>query len=380
MNFGWFLQNMVYEAVKDLEAQDPASNDIPAGCTRAGCSNPGAHSKCLDCLGSDYLCDSCMLRSHGHIPLHQILKRWENGGFARVDLKSIGMHILLGHPGCLACVTEPHFIILDTDKPHDVAIDFCDCGVGGTCAAQLVAARLYPSSYEQPRSAITFRMVMAANADRSSRPPSPASNCNLLQQEGSGQVGRKDKYPFGQTTSNTALTAMNNKGDDDWAIDFGNLFEAYRRDADARKLEPNNVNDLIPAGEPQSWDDPSWQGGREVSPPSFLEFTPMRLTHVDGQQMETEWASMVYMHDVVAERVEMPAEMRQNLEYNDYLRNKRHKFTREERKHNDAMWNQRRLAHLKKCKQAALRSARRTSTSTTVPPVPSPRHGVNFNS
>ncbi|KAJ7036393.1 hypothetical protein C8F04DRAFT_1257957 [Mycena alexandri] len=357
MNFGWFLQDMVYEAVKDLEAQDPASNDIPAGCTRAGCSNPGAHSKCLDCLGSDYLCDSCMLRSHGHIPLHQILKRWENGGFARVDLKSIGMHILLGHPGCLARVTEPHFIILDTDKPHDVAIDFCDCGVGGTRAAQLVAARLYPSSYERPRSAITFRMVMAANADRSSRPPSPASNCSDVRfcssKGGRARSGAKTNIHL--TTSNTALTAMNNKGDDDWAIDFGNLFEAYRRDTDARKLEPNNVNDLIPAGEPQSWDDPSWQGGREVSPPSFLEFTPMHLTHVDGQQMETEWASMVYMHDVVAERVEMPAEMRQNLEYNDYLRNKRHKFTREERKHNDAMWNQRRLAHLKKCKQAALK-------------------------
>ncbi|KAJ7033051.1 hypothetical protein C8F04DRAFT_932267, partial [Mycena alexandri] len=114
--------------------------------------------KCLDCVGGGYLCDACMLRSHQRVPLHQIL-RWENGGFSRVDLKTIGMRIPLGHPGCVARAIEQHFIIVDTDKPHNVAIAFCDCGVGGTRAAQLVAARLYPSSYERPRAAITFRMV-----------------------------------------------------------------------------------------------------------------------------------------------------------------------------------------------------------------------------
>ncbi|KAJ7022489.1 hypothetical protein C8F04DRAFT_884063, partial [Mycena alexandri] len=119
--------------------------------------NP-ARCRCLECFDAQYLCIRCMLQSHRQVPLHQIL-HWENGQSSRVGLKSIGMCIPLGHPSCEMRLSEPHFIIMDTDRPHDVAIDFCGCGVAGSPSGQLVAARLYPATYERPRAAISFRMV-----------------------------------------------------------------------------------------------------------------------------------------------------------------------------------------------------------------------------
>ncbi|KAJ7026194.1 hypothetical protein C8F04DRAFT_896763, partial [Mycena alexandri] len=116
--------------------------------------------RCLDCHAAEFICDNCMLQSHAHIPLHQI-QRYHNGRFSTVGLKNIGMRIALTHLPCDPCpipVPENHFIIVDTDRAHNVAIDFCGCGKGGTRAEQLVAARLYPCSYERPRAAISFRM------------------------------------------------------------------------------------------------------------------------------------------------------------------------------------------------------------------------------
>ncbi|KAJ7716372.1 hypothetical protein B0H16DRAFT_1229349, partial [Mycena metata] len=116
--------------------------------------------RCLDCYGVQFLCDDCTLRAHESVPLHQI-QRWDQGQFSKVDLKSIGMRIRLGHPlktVCPSIVAQNHFIIIDTDSAHDVAIDFCGCGHGGSRAEQLIAARLHPCTYDRPRAAISFRM------------------------------------------------------------------------------------------------------------------------------------------------------------------------------------------------------------------------------
>ncbi|KAJ7024213.1 hypothetical protein C8F04DRAFT_894733, partial [Mycena alexandri] len=114
--------------------------------------------RCLECFDAQYLCIRCMLQSHRQVPLHQIL-HWDNGQSSRVGLKAIGMTIPLGHPSCGMRLTEHHFIIMDTDKPHDVAIDFCGCSTVGPPSAQLIAAWLYPATCERPRAAISFHMV-----------------------------------------------------------------------------------------------------------------------------------------------------------------------------------------------------------------------------
>ncbi|KAJ7017672.1 hypothetical protein C8F04DRAFT_1279001 [Mycena alexandri] len=160
--------------------------------------------------------------------------------------------------------------------------------------------------------------------------------------------------------------------DDHWTIAWTNALDTYLKDVDARKeLEENAPNDdLIPAGEPRSWDDLSWQTGepkgarpRSGVNRSEMEFTPHFVT--DGEAPEGAWASMRYMHDLTAERQEMGAGMRETGDYHDYLRNKRHTFTPEERKHNDKMWADRREARLKHRRKALKRKAAACAAANT---------------
>ncbi|KAJ7178242.1 hypothetical protein C8R46DRAFT_824002, partial [Mycena filopes] len=120
--------------------------------------------RCLDCYGADFLCDVCIVSAHQQNPLHQIM-RWHDGVFSKVNLKTLGLRIFLGHGPGLRCPDpqrESHFIIVDCDQSHDVAIEFCGCKAPSptnTRARQLLARRLYPTSYERPRAAVSFRMI-----------------------------------------------------------------------------------------------------------------------------------------------------------------------------------------------------------------------------
>ncbi|KAJ7033050.1 hypothetical protein C8F04DRAFT_1184521 [Mycena alexandri] len=157
---------------------------------------------------------------------------------------------------------------------------------------------------------------------------------------------------------------------DDWALAFGKFFDLYFNPANAaQESEANGDDNLIPAGEPRSWDDASWQTGepegerRRSGVNAFeLEFTPHFYVFAgpcttNSEQHESAWASMRYMHDLTAGRQEMGAGMRETGDYHDYLRNKRHTFTPEERKHNDKMWDDRREACLKQHVKALKRKA-----------------------
>lgn len=140
---------------------------------------------------------------------------------------------------------------------------------------------------------------------------------------------------------------------DDWAEALGAFMNMYFKPPAPDALKHPVHDDLIPPGEPRSWDDPSWQtGGPECRPrpEPFLEYGPLGLvcslcrrssTHehysiqrYDGERAETEWASLAYMHEVMAEHKERPTAMLETHEYDDYLRNKRHTFTPEERERN----------------------------------------------
>ncbi|KAJ7022490.1 hypothetical protein C8F04DRAFT_1272603 [Mycena alexandri] len=152
---------------------------------------------------------------------------------------------------------------------------------------------------------------------------------------------------------------------DEWVEAFGTFFDLYFKAPVPDKFRP------------RSWDDPNWQTGEpdlaaHLPRPSgqpytsprmahlprrsgqpFLEYTPPRMKSCDGTRVETEWASMVYTLDVAAERKERPAAMRETHRYLDYLRNKRHTFTPEEREHNDDMWARRQQARRRKYRRMA---------------------------
>lgn len=143
---------------------------------------------------------------------------------------------------------------------------------------------------------------------------------------------------------------------DDWAEALGTFIDMYFKTPALDAATSPVHDDLIPPGEPRSWDDPSWQtGGPELAahgsrPKPFLEYSPLRLIcslccrsstnehpsiqHYDGERVETEWASLGYMQEVMAECKGRPTAMLETHDYLDYLRNKHHVFTSEECQHN----------------------------------------------
>ncbi|KAJ7716371.1 hypothetical protein B0H16DRAFT_1476790 [Mycena metata] len=152
--------------------------------------------------------------------------------------------------------------------------------------------------------------------------------------------------------------------DDDWTTAWTNALQRYLKDPGARKDDEEDrlSDDLIPAGESRSWDDLTWQTGdpeqelqrrRSTLNRFEIEFTP----HMRVFQVEREWSSARYIHDVMAGREEMGPGMRETGDYHDYLLNRRHTFTPEEQRENDRMWADRRKVRIEHHKRALKRKA-----------------------
>ncbi|KAJ7024212.1 hypothetical protein C8F04DRAFT_1270538 [Mycena alexandri] len=152
-------------------------------------------------------------------------------------------------------------------------------------------------------------------------------------------------------------TMDSKKEPDDWAEALGAFMDMYFKTPAPDMLRCPMHDDLIPPGEPRSWDDHSWQTGEpkcRPRPKPFLKYVPLGIQHYNGERAETKWASLAYMHEVMAEHKGRPTAMHETHEYHDYLRNKHHMFAPEERECNDEIWARRRQARLKKYRRAEL--------------------------
>jgi hypothetical protein len=56
------------------------------------------HVKCLDCLGANYFCRICCIKSHKRTPFHR-LAHWTGMHFTPISLHSLGFVVFLGHHG-----------------------------------------------------------------------------------------------------------------------------------------------------------------------------------------------------------------------------------------------------------------------------------------
>ena len=54
--------------------------------------------KCSDCLGGNYFCTACCLKSHMRSPFHCIAE-WTGSHFSPTSLNSLGFMLCLGHSG-----------------------------------------------------------------------------------------------------------------------------------------------------------------------------------------------------------------------------------------------------------------------------------------
>lgn len=138
--------------------------------------------RCQDCLGGSLLCQSCVVKFHLNNPFHHVEVRllscrmlsyayqsflskvWNGTFFEHVNLKSLGCRIQLGHSVGEICplpstASGDSFTVLDSNGIHDVGLDFCGCGTGGTMVQQLLRFRLYPATVQNPNTAATFRVL-----------------------------------------------------------------------------------------------------------------------------------------------------------------------------------------------------------------------------
>ncbi|KAN0131064.1 hypothetical protein V8E53_011197 [Lactarius tabidus] len=153
------------------------------------------HVKCLDCLGANYFCRICCIKSHKCTPFHR-LARWTGTHFTPISLHSLGFVVFLGHHGdpcpltVEACAhvhplsnqslksrhlnrssrTMPyHLEETQSGNPLLTAVHqsgifalevlYCICPNAVETHEQLFNAGLFPSSFKQIETVFTFTVL-----------------------------------------------------------------------------------------------------------------------------------------------------------------------------------------------------------------------------
>ncbi|KAN0128148.1 hypothetical protein V8E53_014063 [Lactarius tabidus] len=152
------------------------------------------HVKCLDCLGANYFCRICCIKSHKCTPF-QWLARWTGTHFTPISLHSLGFVVFLGHHGDPCPLTveaysgnmqgisttlfEPlldHFtksshrtrtaksgnpLLTAVHQSGIFALEvlYCICPNAVETHEQLFNAGLFPSSFKQIETVFTFTVL-----------------------------------------------------------------------------------------------------------------------------------------------------------------------------------------------------------------------------
>ncbi|KAJ8515159.1 hypothetical protein ONZ45_g7382 [Pleurotus djamor] len=108
-------------------------------------------------------CCSCIVSEHSTAPFHEI-SQWNGDFFERVSLMSLGLSIQLGHPLGEACPSpipafNGTFKILTFTGIVETNLNFCNCLQASTRYQQLLRARLFPATHQEPRTAATFEVL-----------------------------------------------------------------------------------------------------------------------------------------------------------------------------------------------------------------------------
>ncbi|KAG1720834.1 hypothetical protein EDB19DRAFT_1898407 [Suillus lakei] len=128
-----------------------------------GCNCPSPEYRCDDCLGSELYCSSCILSAHVRHTPHR-LQKWNGQYFEQISLKTLGLHIQLGHTTgqrCLnpRCAFKADFVIINTHGIHEVSLDFCDCAIAESHVQQLLRISWFPSTTSDPKTTAMFHVL-----------------------------------------------------------------------------------------------------------------------------------------------------------------------------------------------------------------------------
>ncbi|KAK0475359.1 hypothetical protein EDD18DRAFT_1016981, partial [Armillaria luteobubalina] len=123
------------------------------------CENDDWSYQCLTCQDTRLFCQSCIVSAHRCSPTH-IIQHWNGDYFDKTLLQNLGLRYQVGHLVGKAC---PHpwpafgsqFTIINTNRIHNVALDFCYCLQECPLTIQLQCAWLFPGMVKEPRTVVT---------------------------------------------------------------------------------------------------------------------------------------------------------------------------------------------------------------------------------
>ncbi|KAJ7449748.1 hypothetical protein B0H11DRAFT_1743513, partial [Mycena galericulata] len=160
-----FMDRVPYLTSKILES-DEADASMGSPCA---CGTPTAvrEVKCFNCSQAEPSCKSCFVAAHLNNPFHWA-EVWDLdlGCFVRHTISALGAPFQLGHHGkpCGNAPPPMGFKITAETGIHALQIQFC--GHWGTEGRptldrvdQLMDARLFPCTFAEPKSAITFNAL-----------------------------------------------------------------------------------------------------------------------------------------------------------------------------------------------------------------------------
>ncbi|KAF8127298.1 hypothetical protein K438DRAFT_1646519, partial [Mycena galopus ATCC 62051] len=124
--------------------------------------------QCHNCTQYPASCKQCFVDAHQTNPFHWA-EVWDDkqGFFRRHNLSALGHHLQLGHNGgpCANSMADVPFVVTAETGVHALRIRFCgDWPTDpkeriGNHVTQLLNARLFPCSFEETASAITFNTL-----------------------------------------------------------------------------------------------------------------------------------------------------------------------------------------------------------------------------
>lgn len=136
------------------------------------CQRGARTTACHECFQYEISCEVCFLEQHLHTPFHWA-HVWNDGlgFFEKKDLsrlrESEPFFIQIGHDGQPCPYPHPSlskpgltFSVTTTNGMHTTRVRFCGCSPAGVDkVAQLMQARLFPSTTNDPQSAFTFTLL-----------------------------------------------------------------------------------------------------------------------------------------------------------------------------------------------------------------------------
>ena len=153
----------IQAAILSNEFQDGVGD--PCSCGGSDKANFRCEEDCFET--APLQCQQCIINLHTQLPFHHI-QEWTGEYFKWMSLHDLGARIFLGHSGMpcpnrSSAYTGRPFVIVDRNGFHKFILEFCHCDnlkdVLQTEPIQLIRARLFPATLDQPETAFTFRLL-----------------------------------------------------------------------------------------------------------------------------------------------------------------------------------------------------------------------------